>query len=88
MTETHIFTAKAKDKQITSQDLEFFQKSNRLLDIISVVPVKYVQGIENGKNTMFLKEVVIVCKDIPFVDHGTIKDVKDQLTKEGKLYGY
>jgi len=55
---------------------------------VSVIPVKYSQGVENGKNIMFLKEVVIICKQIPFVDHGSIDDVKKQLTKEGKIYGY
>lgn len=88
MSGTHIFTAQAKDKQITSRDIEFFQKSNPLLDIVSVIPVKYSQGVENGKNIMFLKEVVIICKQAQFVDHGSIDDVKKQLTKEGKIYGY
>ena len=50
--------AKAKDKQITSQDLEFFQKSNPLLDIMNVVPV-FRTGVHKKPQTIILVGIAV-----------------------------
>lgn len=63
MESLHIFTAQSKDKQITSKDIELFLSHNKNKQLISVIPTKYIQRVEEGKNTMMLKEVLILVKD-------------------------